>query len=148
MSGWLVTGVLLIGVVTASSQEKASIQAQKPGAVRPGEQITFNVKLNEPLPKGARFDFRISPTSADEEVLLGIGEPVDPSQRVFRVSGRLPEGALPGEWHVSVVWLFLPGSGWTHNRIATNDLRFQVEGKPYRVPTSAEVSVVTEGASK
>jgi hypothetical protein len=38
-------------------------------------------------------------------------------------------------------WLFLPGTGWTHNNIATNDLRFHVEGKPYPIPSKAEVSI-------
>jgi hypothetical protein len=101
----------------------------------------LNVKLNEPLPKGAHFDLRISPISADEEIALGSGEAVDASQRVFRVSGTLPEGAVPGEWHIAVICLFLPGSGWTHRTIAPNDLKFEVEGKPYPIPTTAEVTV-------
>ena len=113
----------------------------EPGPFKPGSPIVFHVKLNEPLPKGAHFDFRISPVSGDEEIALGSGEAVDASQRVFRVSGTLPEGALPGDWHITVIWLFLPGSGWTHTTIAPNDLKFEVEGKPYPIPTKAEVTV-------
>ena len=33
------------------------------------------------------------------------------------------------EWHVSVIGLFLPGSGWTHNS-SPNNLRFQVKANP------------------
>ncbi len=141
--GTTLIAVILVAanVVASSAQEKASVQTDKPGPFKAGGPISFNVKLNEPLPNGAHFDFRISPVSADEEVPLGSGEPVDTSRRVFRVSAALPEGALPGEWHISVIWLFLPGSGWTHNTIAPNDLRFQVEGKPYPIPTKAEVTV-------
>lgn len=79
--------------------------------------------------------------AADEEIALGSGEAVDASQRDFRISGTLPEGALPGEWHINVIYLFLPGSGWTHTTISPNDLRFEVEGKPYPIPTKAEVTV-------
>ena len=69
------------------------------------------------------------------------GKAVDDKQTEFRVAGTLPEGALPGDWHISVIWLFLPGSGWTSNQISPNDLRFKVEGKPYAIPTKAEVTV-------
>jgi hypothetical protein len=138
---WAFAMVLLVAGRMVSAQENAVVQVHKPGLFRAGGPISFSVRLNEPLPTGARFDFRISPISADEEVPLGSGQTVDTSHQVFRVSGTLPEGALPGEWHISVIWLFLPGSGWTHNRIATNDLKFQVEAKPYAIPTKAEVSV-------
>jgi hypothetical protein len=75
---------------------------------------------------------------------MGSGEPIDADRKEFRVAGTLPDGALPGEWHISVIWLFLPGSGWTHNEIAANDLRFKVEGKPYPIPSKAEVSIARE----
>jgi hypothetical protein len=134
--------ILVVGtVITSAAQDKAAVQAEKAGPFKPGGPIVFTVKLNEPLPKGARFDLRISPVSVDQQIPLGSGEPVDGSDRIFRVSSKLPENALPGDWHISVIWLFLPGSGWTTSSLAPNDLRFQVEGKPYPVPTKAEVNV-------
>jgi hypothetical protein len=133
---------VVLGVVgLASAQDKAAVQTETSGAFHPGGQVVFKVKLNEPLPKGAHFDFRISPVSADQEISLGTGEPVDGKETEFRVTGKLPEGALPGDWHITVIWLFLPGAGWTHNQISPNDLRFKVEGKPYAIPTKAEVAV-------
>ena len=113
----------------------------KPASFKTGGPATFVLTLNEALPKGTRFDFRISPIAADEEITLGSVSPLDDSGKRFRVSGPLPEGALPGEWHVSVIWLFLPGAGWTHNTISTNNLRFQVEGRPYSIPTKGEVNI-------
>src|ERR1700723_682162 len=133
--------ILLCAVGSTSAQDKAAVEMEKSGQFRPGGPIAFNVKLNEPLPKGAHFDFRISPISADQEISLGSGQSANDSQSDFRVTGMLPEGALPGDWHISVIWLFLPGSGWTHSQIAPNDLRFKVEGKPYPIPTKAEVTV-------
>lgn len=133
--------VLLSGLGLSSGQDKAAVQAQTSGPFHPGSPIVFTLKLNEPLPKGAHFDLRISPVSANQEISLGPGQAVDDKQTEFRVAGTLPEGALPGDWHISVIWLFLPGSGWTSNQIAPNDLRFKVEGKPYAIPTKAEVTV-------
>lgn len=138
--------VVLLAVVLGmvglgSAQDKAAVLTETSGVFHPGSQIVFKVKLNEPLPKGAHFDLRISPISADQEIDLGSGEAVDEKQTEFRLTGKLPEGALPGDWHISVIWLFLPGTGWTHNQISPNDLRFKVEGKPYALPTKAEVAV-------
>lgn len=134
-------GVLLIAGLVAFGQEKAAVEMEKTGQIQAGGPISLSVKLNEPLPKGARFDLRISPLSADEEISLGSGEPVNNSQTEFRVSGTIPDGALPGDWHVSVIYFFLPGAGWTHSTITPNDLRFHVEGKSYPIPTKAEVRI-------
>ena len=139
--GIFVALVVMGAVAVPWAQDQATVGTEKSGPFKPGGSIVFHVELNEPLPKGAHFDFRISPVSADEEVALGSGTAVDGSQRVFRVSGILPEGAIPGEWHISVIWLFLPGSGWSHTTIAPNDLRFKVEGKDYRIPSKAQVTV-------
>lgn len=133
--------LIFSAVLVSSAQNKAAVEVAKPGPFRPGDPISFNIKLNEPLPKGAHFDLRISPVSADEEIPLGSGEPIGGSDRDFRVSSKLPEEALPGEWHIAVIYLFLPGAGWTHRTIAPNDLKFEVAGKPYPIPTAAEVSV-------
>ena len=133
--------LIFSAVLVSSAQNNAAVEMAKPGPFRPGDPISFNIKLNEPLPKGAHFDLRISPVSADEEIPLGSGEPIGGSDRDFRVSSKLPEEALPGEWHIAVIYLFLPGAGWTHRTIAPNDLKFEVAGKPYPIPTAAEVSV-------
>src|ERR1700752_41471 len=95
--------VLVGAAAIASAQDKAAVQTQASGPFHPGGPIVFTLKLNEPLPKGAPFDFRISPVSTDEEISLGSGETADDRQTEFRVKGTLPEGALPGDWHISVI---------------------------------------------
>jgi hypothetical protein len=136
-----VPALLAAGVILLSAQDKATVQVDRAASFKAGGPATFDLALNEPLPKGARFDFRISPIAADEEITLGSVSALDDSGKRFRVSGALPDGALPGEWHVSVIWLFLPGAGWTHNSIATNNLKFEVEGRPYTIPTKGEVNI-------
>ncbi len=132
---------VLSAIGLLSAQQKAGVQLEKLGSIHAGGPIAFTVKLDEPLPKGAHFDLRVSPVSVDEEIALGSGTPVDSSNTVFRVSGSLPEEAIPGQWHISVVWFFLPGAGWTHRTLTTNDLRFDVEGKQYPIPTKADVTL-------
>jgi hypothetical protein len=137
----VVSALMVASGVLLSAQDKATVQVDKPASFKPGGPIAFDLALNEALPNGARFDFRVSPVAADEEISLGSYRALDDSGKRFRVSGILPEGALPGDWHISVIWLFLPGAGWTHNTIATNSLKFQVEGRPYTIPTKAEVNI-------
>jgi hypothetical protein len=131
----------LVLAVVSLAQNKAAVEIEKPGPLHGGDSVVFKVKLNEPLPKAGHFDFRISPVSADEEIPLGSGEPINGSETEFRVTGKLPEGAYPGDWHISVIYLFLPGASWTHTTITPNDLRFKIEGKPYPLPTKAEVDL-------
>src|SRR5277367_2391202 len=94
----------LIAVIVSSAQNRGVVQMEKVGPFHPGDPIVFNIKLDEPLPKGAHFDFRISPVAADEEIPLGSGESVNGSDKEFRISSKLPEAAFPGEWHISVIY--------------------------------------------
>jgi hypothetical protein len=123
------------------AQNKAALEMEHSNAVKAGGEIVLNINLNAPLPREARFDLRISPVAADEEVALGMGEPIDASRQTFRLKGTVPQGALPGEWHVSVIYLFLPGSSWTRTTIAPNDLKFHVEGTAYSLPTKADITL-------
>jgi len=140
------TGIALVALVfaaaiAAAGQDKGAVQLDKTGPFHPGGSITFNLKLNEPMPKGAHLDLRISPVSDEqEEVDLGGGRTVDTTQTEFRVTGTVPEGALPGDWHISVIYLFLSGSPWDAT-IAPNDLKFRVEGERYSIPTKADVTL-------
>jgi len=146
------TTVMIVAVLfwagSALAQDKAALEMEHSNAVKAGGQIVLNIKLNAPLPPEARFDLRISPVAADEEVTLGMGEAIDTSRQTFRLKGTVPQGALPGEWHVSVIYLFLPGSSWTHTTIAPNDLKFHVEGTSYSLPTKADITLANEEKPK
>lgn len=133
---------------SAQAQDKAALKMEHAAAVKADGPIVLNIKLNAPLPPEARFDLRISPIATDEEVALGMGEAIDATRQTFRLKGTVPKGALPGEWHVSVIYLFLPGSSWTHTTIAPNDLKFQVEGTPYSLPTKADITLANGEKAK
>jgi len=133
--------LLLVVVAVSSAQDRAKIEMDKPGAVHSGGPIALNVKLNEPLPAGAYFQIRVTPVAADQQINLVSGEPTDATRTTFRVTGNIPEAAVPGKWHISTIYLFLAGTSWTNNTIRPNDFTFDVEGKPFAIPTSADVSL-------
>ena len=145
----LVLGLLMIVAMAAAQQPAATenktanvqMEKHKGDTLQAGSEVAFKIKLNAPLPKGAHFIMRISPTAVDQQVQLGSGEPIDENRTQFRLVGKLPEEAVPGKWHISVIYLFLPGTSWTSNTIHPNDLTFDVVGKNFPVPTTAEVNI-------
>jgi hypothetical protein len=139
-TGIALAALVFTAAIAPAGQDKGAVQMDKTGPFHPGGSITFNLKLNEPMPKGAHLDLRISPISGEQEVDLGGGRAVDRTQTEFRVTGTVPEGALPGDWHISVIYLFLSGSPWSAT-IAQDDLKFRVEGERYPIPTKADVTL-------
>ena len=140
----LVCGMPIVSF--AQSQAAVSTQSGAPdGHLRGGGDLAFKMKLNEPLPEGARFDVRLSPVGVDQEVAVQSGEPTNKERTEFTLRTKLPEGAVPGEWHIKVVYLFLAGASWTNNTLATNaDFRFVVEGPKFEIPTKATGTLVDD----
>jgi hypothetical protein len=139
-TGIALAALLFTAAIAPAGQDKGVVQMDQTRPLHPGGSITFNLELNEPMPKGAHLDLRISPISGEQEVDLGGGRAVDTTQTDFRVTGTVPEGALPGDWHISVIYLSLSGSPWD-TTVAPNDLKFRVEGERYPIPTKADVTL-------
>jgi hypothetical protein len=145
-----ILGLLLvcgIPILTCGQiQTAASTQVDAAGEhLRGGGDLVFRMKLNEALPEGARFDVRLSPVGVDQEIAVQSGEPANKERTEFILRTKLPERAVPGEWHIKVVWLFLPGASWTNNTLASNaDFRFVVEGPKVEVPTKATATLVDD----
>ncbi|MGD0211112.1 MAG: hypothetical protein ABSC14_09030 [Desulfomonilia bacterium] len=138
----VIVAALIMAMVAVSwaQDNKATVEMGNVGSFKQGETIVFNVKFDEPLPKGASLMLHISPVSSvTEDIQLSQSEMVN--AKTFRISYKLPEGAFPGEWHMTGVYLFLPGSRMANNIGGPKDLRFKVEGKPYQIPTKADVTV-------
>lgn len=130
----------------ASNVDQVSAQV---GAVhdqlRAGSDLTFKMELNKPLPEGARFDVRLSPVATDEEISVSSGQAADKGRTEFILKTKLPDKAVPGDWHIKVVWLFLPGASWTNNTLATNaDFRFHVGGPAIDIPTKATATLLDD----
>jgi len=110
-----------------------------------GDEVAFKVVLNDPLPEGASFNVRLSPATTDQELQVGAGSATNKERTEFLLKAKLPEEVVPGEWHIKVVWLFLPGTSWTNNTLATNpDFKFFVDGPKIDVPTKATATLVRD----
>lgn len=107
-----------------------------------GDEVSFTMKLNEPLPEGARFDVRLSPVGVNQELSVSSGPPTDKDRKEFLLKVKLPEHARGGEWHIFTVWLFLPGASWVGNTIATNEMKFVVDGPSGPLPSNATAAIV------
>ncbi len=107
-----------------------------------GDEVSFKVILNDPLPEGARFDVRLSPVGINQQSIVTSGEPTDKSRKEFLLKFTLPEHARGGEWHIFTSYLFLPGASWVGNTVTTNDMKFFVDGPEGPIPSSAIATIV------
>jgi hypothetical protein len=106
-----------------------------------GDEVNFKMKLNEPLPAGARIDVRFSPASVGQQLPASCGEPADKDRKELLCKLKLDDNARGGEWRIFVTYLFLPGVSWTNSTIAT-DLKFFVDGPDAPLPTSATATII------
>lgn len=131
--------------ISASGQEDKQASAKMvidQTHIHPGSELKFKMVLNEALPDGAHFNVRLSPIKADQEIDVSSGEPTNKERTEFILRTKLPDGAIAGEWHIKIVWLFLAGTGWTNNTLSTNEMRFVVEGPTIEIPTKATATIV------
>jgi hypothetical protein len=131
-------------VAQSPAENHATVQMQSvPTRFHAGDTVKFKMTLNDPLPEGAYFNVRLSPTSVDQEIPVSSGAPTNRERTEFTLSVKLPDKVVPGEWRIKVVWLFLPGASWTSNTLATNpNFKFVVEGPKVDVPTQATATLV------
>ena len=136
---------LLISAIAARAQMPNTASAQlttNTPHFHGGDEVSFTMKLNDPLPEGARFDVRLSPTGINQEMAVSSGEPTGKDRKEFLLKFTLPEHARGGEWHIFTVYLFLPGASWVGNTIQTNDMKFVVDGPDGPIPSSATATIV------
>ncbi len=137
--------VMLVFVVPAIAQEPNNAAARLTTDTphfHGGDEVSFTMKLNEPLPEGARFDVRLSPVSVNQEMTVSSQESTDKDRKVFLLKFKLPDHARGGEWHIATVYLFLPNVSWTSSTIATNEMKFVVDGPDGRLPSGATATIV------
>jgi hypothetical protein len=137
--------VVLVFVVPAIAQEPNKAAAQlitETPHFHGGDEVSFTIKLNDPLPEGARFDVRLSPVSLNQQTTVSSQEASDKDRKVFLMKFKLPDHARGGEWHIATVYLFLSNVSWTSSTIATNEMKFVVDGPDGRLPSDATATIV------
>ena len=135
--------LMLVGPATTQEPNKAAAQLTTDAPhFHGGDEVSFVMKLNEPLPEGARFDVRLSPVSVNQEMTASSQEPSDKDRKEFLLKFKLPDHARGGEWHISTVYLFLPNVSWTGSTIATNEMKFVVDGPNGPLPSNGAATIV------
>jgi hypothetical protein len=133
---------LALAPAFAQEPNKASAEITNPTPhFHGGDEVNFKMKLNEPLPKGARIDVRFSPTSVGQQFPASCEEPTDADRKEQLCKLKLSDNARGGEWRIYVVYFFLPGVSWTNSTIAA-DLKFIVDGPDGPLPSSATATFV------
>jgi hypothetical protein len=96
---FLLSALLCFPAATlAQSVKGADVQlASANPHIKPGSDLVFKVRLNQPLPQGARFDVRLSPVGFNQELAVSSGEPNDKDRKEFTLQTKLPETAWAGQ---------------------------------------------------
>jgi len=133
---------IFAAVIAIHAQQSAGVQmAQSASDIVSGKSLVLEITLNEPLPTDSSIIARVRPDSASQQVIqLQSSSPDDPSRKKFTIKTVMPSPVTPGKWHLESVFVTLPGSiQW--QTLEHNPLTFEVQGKPFDIPSKAEVTL-------
>jgi hypothetical protein len=140
VSSLLVCSIFSV-VIAIHAQQSAGVQMPQPGAdITSGKSFVLEITLNEPLPNDSSVIARVRPDGASQQIIqLQSSTPEDSSRTKFSLKTVLPTPVTPGKWHLESVFVTLPGSIQWQN-LDHNPLTFEVQGKPFEIPSKAEVT--------
>lgn len=132
----------IFSVVIAIHAQSAGVQMAQPGAdITNGKSLVLEITLNEPLPNESSVIARVRPDGASQQIIqLQSSAPEDSSRKKFTLKTVMPTPVTPGKWHLESVFVTLPGSIQWQN-LDHNPLTFEVQGKPFEIPSKAEVTL-------
>jgi hypothetical protein len=140
-SSLLVSSIFAV-VIAIHAQQSAGVQMAQPGAdITNGKSLVLEITLNEPLPNDSSVIARVRPDGASQQIIqLQSSTPEDSSRKKFTLKTVMPTPVTPGKWHLETVFVTLPGSIQWQN-LDHNSLTFEVQGKPFEIPSKAEVTL-------
>jgi hypothetical protein len=129
-------------VIAIHAQQSAGVQMAQAGAdITNGKSLVLEITLNEPLPTDSSVIARVRPDGASQQIIqLQSSTPEDSSRKKFTLKTVMPTPVTPGKWHLESVFVTLPGSIQWQN-LDHNPLTFEVQGKPFEIPSKAEVTL-------
>jgi hypothetical protein len=133
----LVVSVVLAAVFAVQAQQT---KLEMPSSIEAGGPISLHLNFDKALPDGATVRVEVSPQATTQWIAISTGEADNAERTSFTLKGRLPEAAVPGDWTVRNVWLFLPGSV-QGQALGHNNGAFRVKAKDFPIPTKAEITV-------
>jgi hypothetical protein len=134
--------VLIVGLILAavSALQAQQTKLEVPTSIEAGGPISLHLNFDKPLPDGATVSIEVSPQTTTQWIAISTGEAENTERPSFTLKGKLPETAVPGDWTVRNVWLFLPGSV-QGQALGHNNTTFRVKAKDFPIPTKAEITV-------
>jgi hypothetical protein len=140
-SSLLVSSIFAV-VIAIHAQQSAGVQMAQPGAdITNGKSLVLEITLNEPLPNDSSVIARVRPDGASQQIIqLQSSTPEDSGRKKFTLKTVMPTPVTPGKWHLETVFVTLPGSIQWQN-LDHNSLTFEVQGKPFEIPSKAEVTL-------
>ena len=140
-SSLLVCSIFAV-VIAIHAQQSAGVQMAQRGAdITNGKSLVLDITLNEPLPNDSSVIARVRPDGASQQIIqLQSSTPGNSSRTKFTLETVMPTPVTPGKWHLESVFVTLPGSIQWQN-LDHNPLTFEVQGKPFEIPSKAEVTL-------
>ena len=132
------TSVAAFGQNDPLQPSHASAQFDADEHFHGGSSVDFKMKLNEPLPAGARIEIQLSPADTPQTLSVSSTETTNPEHTEVLFHLKLPTDAPGGAWHISQTFLVFDGF-LSHAVISTNPVTFQVEGRQGKLPTQGTV---------
>lgn len=132
---------IFAAVIAIHAQQSAGVQMAQPGVeIGSGKPLVLDVTLDKTLPADSSVIARVRPESSQQTIQLQSSEPGDSSRRKFTLKTVMPTPVTPGKWIVESVFITLPGSvNW--QALDHNPLTFEVQGKPFEIPSKADVTL-------
>lgn len=137
----LLAGLVLAVVFTLHAQQTAAVQMAQPETeISGGKTLVLEVRLNEPLPPETTVIARVRPEATSQLLVLSAGAPDDSNRTKVTLRTTLPNTIVPGKWVLQDVFVALPGTNiW--QALEHNQVTFNVKGKPFPIPSKAEITV-------
>jgi hypothetical protein len=129
-------------VVAIHAQQSAGVQMAQPGGdISSGKPLVLEVTLDKPLPADSPVIAKVRPEGASQQIIqLQASASDDAGRRKFTLRTVMPTPVVPGKWTVDSIFIILPGStNW--QPIEHNPLTFEVQGKPFEIPSKADVTL-------
>ena len=140
-SSLLVCSIFAV-VIAIHAQQSAGVQMAQEGAdIASGKSLVLEITLNEPLPNDSSVIARVRPDGASQQIIqLQSSTADDSSRKKCTLKVIMPTPVTPGKWHLESVFVTLPGSIQWQN-LDHNPLTFEVQGKPFEIPSKADVTL-------
>lgn len=145
----LAASLSISAVAFCQDKNEAAVKLDQDHAkpFHPGNEISFRIKLNEPLPETGRVTIYAHQETVGQQISGDTAEALDKDRREFIIHMKIPDEAFSGKWVVNpvVVNVAKPAPTGKAVPIPGGEVSFFVDGdRVPRFPTEATVSITPD----